>query len=132
MLGFAKKYDLKVICTNDSHYIEEEDSMPHDILLCVNTNSLLDDQKRFRFPSSDFYFKTQDEMNRLFHDVPQAVDYTQEIYDKIEPLQLVRDVLLPAFPVPAGFDTQDDYLRHLTFEGAKNATAALTPLPRSA
>ncbi len=119
LLGFAKKYDLKVICTNDSHYIEEEDSMPHDILLCVNTNSLLEDEKRFRFPSSDFYFKTQDEMNRLFHDVPQAVDFTQEIYDKIEPLELVRDVLLPAFPVPAGFDTQDDYLRHLTFEGAK-------------
>ncbi|MBI1228252.1 MAG: DNA polymerase III subunit alpha [Bacteroidetes bacterium] len=119
LLGFAKKYNLKVICTNDSHYIEEEDSMPHDILLCVNTNSLLDDEKRFRFPSSDFYFKTQDEMNRLFGDVPQAVDYTQEIYDKIDPLNLVRDVLLPAFPVPAGFDTQDDYLRHLTFEGAK-------------
>jgi DNA polymerase III subunit alpha len=119
LLGFAKKYNLKVICTNDSHYIEEEDSMPHDILLCVNTNSLLDDKERFRFPSSDFYFKTQDEMNRLFGDVPQAVDYTQEIYDKIDPLELVRDVLLPAFPVPAGFDTQDDYLRHLTFEGAR-------------
>ncbi len=125
LLGFAKKYNLKVICTNDSHYIEEEDSVPHDILLCVNTNSLLEEKERFRFPSSDFYFKTQDQMNRLFHDVPQAVDYTQEIFDKIEPLTLVRDVLLPAFPVPAGFDSQDDYLRHLTFEGAKRRYGSL-------
>ncbi|MEK7257252.1 MAG: DNA polymerase III subunit alpha, partial [Bacteroidota bacterium] len=127
LLGFAKKYELKVICTNDSHYIEEEDAMPHDILLCVNTNSQLDDKDRFRFPSSDFYFKTQEHMNRLFGDVPQSVDYTQEILDKIEPLKLVRDVLLPAFPVPAGFDSQDEYLRHLTFEGARRRYGSITP-----
>jgi DNA polymerase-3 subunit alpha len=126
LLRFANKYNLKVICTNDAHYIEEEDAAPHDILLCVNTNSLLEEKERFRFPSSDFYFKTQDEMNRLFADVPQAVDYTQEILDKIEPLQLVRDVLLPAFPVPAGFDSQDDYLRHLTFEGAKRRYGSIS------
>ena len=126
LLGFAKKYNVKVICTNDSHYVEEEDYMPHDILLCVNTNSLLDDANRFKFPSSDFYFKTQDEMNRLFGDVPQAVDHTQEIFDKIEPLNLTHDVLLPAFPLPQGFATQDDYLRHLTFQGAKRRYGHLT------
>ncbi len=126
LLGFAKKHNVKVICTNDSHYVEEEDSGPHDILLCVNTNSLLEDTKRFKFPSSDFYFKTQDEMNKLFLDVPQAVDYTQEIFDKIDPLELTRDVLLPAFPVPKDFKTQDDYLRHLTFEGAKKRYATIT------
>ena len=127
LLGFAKKYNVKVICTNDSHYVEEEDYMPHDILLCVNTNSLLEDTSRFKFPSSDFYFKTQGEMNRLFGDVPQAVDYTQEILDKIEPLKLTHDVLLPAFPLPQGFATQDDYLRHLTFEGAKRRYKTITP-----
>ncbi|MCB0520659.1 MAG: DNA polymerase III subunit alpha [Lewinellaceae bacterium] len=127
LLGFAKKYNVKVICTNDSHYVEEEDYAPHDILLCVNTNSLLEDTNRFKFPSSDFYFKTQDEMNRLFGDVPQAVDYTQEILDKIEPLKLTHDVLLPAFPIPQGFQTQDDYLRHLTFQGAKKRYGHLTP-----
>jgi DNA polymerase III subunit alpha len=127
LLGFAKKYNVKTICTNDSHYVEEEDYMPHDILLCVNTNSLLEDTSRFKFPSSDFYFKTQDEMNRLFIDVPQAVDYTQEIFDKIEPLNLTHDVLLPAFPLPQGFATQDDYLRHLTFQGAKRRYGHITP-----
>jgi DNA polymerase-3 subunit alpha len=119
LLRFAKKYNLKVIATNDAHYVDEEDSSPHDILLCVNTNSLLDEADRFKFPSSDFYFKTQDEMGQLFADVPQSLDFTMEILDKIEPLDLARDVLLPAFPLPKGFATQEDYLRHLTFEGAR-------------
>ncbi|MCB9273915.1 MAG: DNA polymerase III subunit alpha [Lewinellaceae bacterium] len=127
LLVFAKKYNLKVICTNDSHYLEEDDYVPHDILLCVNTNSLLEDLNRFKFPSSDFYFKTQQEMNQLFHDVPHAVDTTMEIYDKIDKLTLKRDILLPAFPLPQGFKSQDDYLRHLTFEGAKRRYGAITP-----
>ncbi|MBK8490799.1 MAG: DNA polymerase III subunit alpha [Saprospirales bacterium] len=119
LLIFAKKYDIKVIVTNDSHYVDEEDSSPHDILLCINTNSLLEDKERFRFPSSDFYFKTQEEMNRLFSDVPQGLDHTQEILDKVEKLDLARDVLLPAFPLPKGFASQEDFLRYLAFEGAK-------------
>jgi len=127
LLRFAEKYDVKVICTNDSHYLEEDDWLPHDILLCVNTNSLLEDEKRFRFSSSDYYFKTQAEMNRLFADVPASVDNTMEIYDKIDTLELARDVLLPAFPLPEGFDNQDAYLRHLTYEGAKKRYGAITP-----
>ncbi len=119
LLGFAKKYDVKVIATNDSHYVEEDDWQPHDVLLCVNTNSLLEDEKRFKFSSSDYYFKTQNEMNRIFQDVPEAIDNTMEIVSKVEELDLARDVLLPAFPLPAQFNTQEDYLRHLTFEGAK-------------
>ena len=127
LLGFAKKYNVKVICTNDSHYVEEEDYMPHDILLCINTGSLLEDKERFKFPSSDFYFKTQDQMNKLFHDVPQSVDTTMEIFDKIEPLSLARDVLLPAYPMPKEFATQDEYLRHLTYIGAKKRYGTITP-----
>jgi len=126
LLEFAKKYNVKVIATNDSHYVDEEDSQPHDILLCVNTNSLVAEKERFRFPSSDFYFKTQGQMAELFKDVPQALDTTMEIFDKIENIKLVRDVLLPNFPLPPGFATQDDYLRHLTFEGAKKRYGILT------
>jgi DNA polymerase-3 subunit alpha len=126
LLAFAKKYDLKVICTNDSHYVEEEDYAPHDILLCINTGSLLEDQNRFNFPSSDFYFKSQQEMQLLFKDVPESVDYTMEIFDKVEPLELTRDVLLPAYPIPEGFKTQDDYLRHLTYEGARRRYPSIT------
>lgn len=127
LLGFAKKYNVKVICTNDSHYVEEDDWMPHDILLCVNTGSVLEDTKRFKFPSSDFYFKTQAEMNKIFGDVPESVDNTMEILSKIEPIQLARDVLLPAFPIPEGFKTQDDFLRHITYEGAKKRYGIINP-----
>jgi len=119
LLKLAKKYNVKVICTNDSHYINEEDWMPHDILLCINTGSSLNAENRFKFPSSDFYFKSQEEMSIIFTDQPDSVYNTMEICDKVEPLQLARDVLLPAFPIPTGFDTQDAFLRHLTYEGAK-------------
>lgn len=126
LLKLARKYNVKVISTNDSHYVEQEDWAPHDILLCVNTNSLLDEEERFKFPSSDFYFKSQGEMNQLFADVPESVDNTIEIYDKIETLKLKRDVLLPAFPIPEGFASQDEYLRHLTFEGAKRRYGSIS------
>lgn len=126
LLGLARKHNVKVIATNDSHYVEEEDFMPHDILLCVNTGSLKEDMSRFRFPSSDFYFKSQQEMSKLFLDVPDAVANTMEIYDKVEHLKLTSDVLLPNFPMPAGFKTQDDYLRYLTYEGAKKRYGELS------
>ncbi|MGB0930781.1 MAG: DNA polymerase III subunit alpha, partial [Chitinophagales bacterium] len=127
LLRLAKKHNVKVICTNDSHYVEQDDSDIHDILLCVNTGNLLEEKKRFRFPSNEFYFKTQAEMGKLFQDVPVSLDNTMEILDKIEPLQLARDVLLPAFPIPKGFKTQDDFLRHLTYVGAKKRYGTITP-----
>ena len=125
LIRFAKKYDLKTIATNDSHYMEEEDAQPHDILLCVNTGSKLSDPKgygkglRFAFPNNEFFFKTQEEMGRLFADIPEALDNTNIIVDSITTPKLTRDVLLPNFIMPPEFKTQDDYLRYLTFEGAK-------------
>ncbi|NND05780.1 MAG: DNA polymerase III subunit alpha [Saprospiraceae bacterium] len=126
LLGFSKKYDVKLIATNDAHYVEEKDWKPHDILLCINTGSKLEEDKRFKFSSSDYYFKTKAEMTSLFGDVPEALDNTLEIYDKISPLNLSRDVLLPAFPLPEGFKTQDDFLKHLTFQGAKKRYKEIT------
>jgi DNA polymerase-3 subunit alpha len=125
LIKFANKYDLKTIATNDSHYMEEDDALPHDILLCVNTGSRLTDPKgygkgkRFAFPNNEFYFKTQEEMGRLFADIPEALDNTNIIVDSIETPELTRDVLLPNFTMPPEFKTQDDYLHFLTFEGAK-------------
>lgn len=127
LLKLAQKHNVKVICTNDSHYVEEDDWMPHDILLCINTGSLLEESSRFKFPSSDFYFKSQQQMTELFHDNEEAVANTIEIYDKIDKLTLARDILLPAFPMPDQFATQDDYLRHLTYEGAKKRYGTITP-----
>ena len=119
LLLFAKKHNVKVIATNDSHYVEEEDYKPHEVLLCLNTGKKLEDENRFKFPSSDFYFKTQSEMNSLFKDVPDAIANTIEIYDKIVAPELKRDILLPNFPLPVGFNTQPEYLKYLVYEGAK-------------
>jgi DNA polymerase-3 subunit alpha len=127
LIGFAKKYHIKTIVTNDSHYVEQEDYAPHDVLLCVNTGSLLSEKDRFKFPSSDFYFKTKEEMNVLFGDVKEAIDNTMEVASKIENIELSRDILLPAFPLPVGFDSQELYLRHLTFEGARRKYGFLSP-----
>lgn len=127
LIKLANKYDIKIIATNDSHYVEEEDALIHDILLCVNTGEIQEKQDRFKFPSTDFYFRTQKQMSELFSDVPQAIANTLEIMDKIEPISLARDVLLPAFQVPEGFDGEEAYLRHLTFEGAKKRYSEITP-----
>jgi len=144
LLRFAKKYDVKVICSNDSHYVDQEDANAHDILLCVNTGDLQSKPKatdeeggkgyRFGFPNDQFYFKTQAEMGKLFSDIPEALFNTGEIVDKVEHLQLKRDILLPNFPIPESFkvhaeDTlnQWEYLHHLTMEGAHKRYETITP-----
>ncbi len=127
LIKLARKHNVKIIATNDSHYVEEEDWAPHDILLCINTASIIEEPNRFKFPSSDFFFKTQAQMNQLFSDVPESIDTTMEIFSKIDELKLARDVLLPAFPLPPQYKTQDEYLRGLTFDGAKKRYGTITP-----
>ena len=144
LLKFAKKYGVKIICSNDSHYVDQQDSNAHDILLCVNTGDMqstpiaTDEEGgkgyRFGFPNDQFYFKTQAEMATLFHDLPEALDNTNEIVDKVEHLKLKRDILLPNFPISDEFKIhQDDvlnqweYLRHLTMQGARERYQEITP-----
>ncbi|MBY0427491.1 MAG: PHP domain-containing protein, partial [Cytophagales bacterium] len=140
LLKFAKKYGVKIICSNDSHYVERNDFNAHDILLCINTGELQktpvwkgdDDEKkpkgyRWGFPNDQFYFKTTAEMGEIFHDLPEALDNTNEIVDKITPLNLKRDILLPNFPLPEGFTDQWEYLMHITFEGARKRYKEITP-----
>lgn len=125
LIRFARKYNCKIIATNDSHYVDKEDFNAHDILLCVNTGELKSTPigqgygKRFGFPNSEFYFKTQAEMTALFSDIPEALDNTNDVIDKITPPELKRDILLPNFALPSNFTSQDDYLKHLCFEGAQ-------------
>ncbi|MBS1640113.1 MAG: DNA polymerase III subunit alpha [Bacteroidetes bacterium] len=141
LLKFAKKYNVPIIASNDSHYTDKEDYNAHDILLCINTGEkqatpgfddiVHDDaqikNKRFKFPNDQFYFKTTEEMKQLFSDIPESIDNTNAIVDKVEILNLKKDILLPNFPIPTSFkihadDTlnQWEYLKHLTYEGAKN------------
>jgi DNA polymerase-3 subunit alpha len=132
---------VPIIASNDSHYVDQKDANAHDILLCINTGEkqstpsmkdFSDDDtfvkgKRFAFANDQFYFKKTAEMAALFHDIPQAIDNTNLIVDKIELLDLKRDILLPAFPLPDGFTNQDDYLEHLTWTGAKERYKEITP-----
>src|SRR5471030_589638 len=147
LVKYAKKYNVKMICSNDSHYVDQQDSNAHDILLCVNTGDMqstpiaTDEEGgkgyRFGFPNDQFYFKTQDEMGKLFHDLPESLDNTNEIVDKVEVLKLKRDILLPNFVIPDVFkihntpdaDTlnQWEYLKHLTFLGAKERYVDISP-----
>jgi len=141
LLKFAKKYDVKVIASNDSHYVDEKDFNAHDILLCINTGEtqatpalreFTDDDvmiknKRFAFPNNQFYLKNTTEMLSAFEDLPQALDNTNEVIDKIDVLDLKRDILIPHFPVPKEFNTQEEYLDHLTWTGAKKRYETITP-----
>lgn len=147
LLKFAKKHNVKVICSNDSHYVDQQDSNAHDILLCVNTGDMqstpiaTDEEGgkgyRFGFPNDQFYFKTQAEMGKLFHDLPESLDNTNEIVDKVEVLKLKRDIMLPNFPIPVEFKihtgpeaenmNQWEYLKHLTYTGAKERYKDISP-----
>ncbi|MGN7820693.1 DNA polymerase III subunit alpha [Chitinophaga sp. 22536] len=140
LLKYAAKYNVKIIASNDSHYVDQADANAHDILLCINTGEkkstptnkeFSDDEAapkntRFAFYNDQFYFKTTEEMTALFHDLPQAIDNTNEIVDKVQLLDLKRDILLPNFPIPKEFLTQDQYLRHLTYEGARTRYREMT------
>lgn len=148
LLKFAKKYNVPVIATNDSHYTDKDDANAHDILLCINTGEkqstpgfddyVNDDanvkNRRFKFPNDQFYFKGTEEMKKLFSDVPEAIDNTNMIVDRVELLNLKKDILLPAFPIPKEFQVHGDsnlnqweFLKHLTYEGAKQRYSDITP-----
>jgi DNA polymerase-3 subunit alpha len=149
LMKFAKKYNVKVICSNDSHYVDQQDSNAHDILLCVNTGDLqstpiaTDEEGgkgyRFGFTNDQFYFKTQAEMGKLFEDIPESLDNTSEIVDKVDVLKLKRDILLPNYVIPPEFKIHSDmtpdadtlnqweYLKHLTFLGAKERYKDISP-----
>jgi DNA polymerase-3 subunit alpha len=131
---------VKVIASNDSHYVDQRDWNAHDILLCINTGEKQATEKakdgdeesnakgkRFAFYNDQFYFKTTEEMAELFSDIPQAIDNTNEIVDKVETLKLKQDILLPHFKIPQEFKDQDAYLEHLTYTGAKERYKEITP-----
>ena len=132
MLGFARKYNVKVIATNNAYYLNQEDASAHDTLLCVKNGDCLSVPKgrgrgyRFGFANDEYYFKSEAEMKTLFHDLPEAITNTYEIVEKTEELTLERNILLPRFEIPEGFADQDDYLRHLSFEGAKQRYPEIT------
>lgn len=143
LLKFSAKHNIKTVATNNTFYLNKEDANAHDILLCVKDGEKQATPKgrgrgyRYGLPNNEYYFKSSNEMKELFVDLPDAITNIQEIVDKTEPYTLARDVLLPAFDIPEKFqdvkDQEDEgkrgennYLRHLTYEGAKKRYGEIT------
>ena len=118
LIEMSKKHNIKLVCTNDVHFVNEEDAEAHDRLICVSTGTFLDDDKRMLYTKQE-WMKTQEEMNELFADVPEALSNTQEVLGKVERYSIEHDPILPNFPLPEGFTDNNDYLRHLVLVGAE-------------
>ena len=144
LIEFAQKHEVKLIASNNTYYLNKEDANAHDILLCVK-----DGEKqatpigrgrgyRYGLPNQEYYYKSGEEMKKLFADLPDAIINIQEIIDKVEIYSLYRDVLLPKYDIPQEFINPEDekdngvrgenaYLRHLTMVGAEKRYGELTP-----
>lgn len=118
LIEYAKKYDVKLICSNDVHFVDEENAEAHDRLICLSTGRDLDDPTRMLYTKQE-WMKTQEEMNAVFSDVPEALANTVEIAEKVEFYSIDHPPILPNFPKPEAFTDDNDYLRYLTYEGAK-------------
>jgi len=143
LIRFAEKHDVKLVATNNTFYLNKSDAEVHDILLCIKDGEMVSTPKgrgrgfRYGLDNDEYYFKSPEEMKRLFADIPEAIINTQEITAKCEHYALARDVLLPAFEIPEEFQDPKDledggkrgennFLRHLTYEGAKKRYGEIT------
>lgn len=132
LLRFAKKYGVRYFAANESYYLDKEEANAHDVLLCIKEGEFKSTPigygrgHRYGLVNDQYYFKSQDEMRSIFRDLPEAIETISEIVNKIETYSLERSVLLPKFDIPDGFETEDDYLRHLTYEGARKKYGELT------
>src|SRR5687768_11696877 len=125
LLRFSEKYGVRYFAANECFYLDKEEANAHDVLLCIKEGEFKSTPigygrgHRYGLVNDQYYFKSQEEMRSIFRDLPEAIDTISEIIDKIERYTLERGVLLPKFDIPEGFSTEDEYLRHLTYEGAK-------------
>ena len=128
LIDLARKYNVKLIATNDSHFVNEEDAEAHDRLICLSTNHFVNDVNRMHYTKQE-WLKTPEEMAAIFADIPEALENTQEIADKVEIYDIDHPPIMPKFDIPSSFGKEEDYpdrlafesayLRHLTMEGAK-------------
>ena len=119
LFELAQKYNIKVIATNDVHFVEEEHGEAHDRLICVSTAKDFDDATRMHYTKQE-WLKTPEEMYEIFKDVPEAITNTQEIVDKVESYSLKRDPIMPAFAIPEDFGTVEGYRKKFSEEDLFN------------
>ena len=113
LIELAKKYNIKVIATNDVHFVEEEHAEAHDRLICLSTGKDLDDATRMHYTKQE-WLKTPAEMGKIFADIPEALENTQEIVDKVESYSIDSDPIMPVFPIPEEFGTEEQYRQKFT------------------
>ncbi len=144
LIKLARKHEVKLIAANSTYYIDKEDAESHDLLLCVKDGELVSTPKgrgrgfRYALDNDEYYFKSQEEMKELFLDIPDAIKNIDGLIEQCEHYALARDVLLPAFDIPEEFQDKRDledggkrgennFLRHITYEGAKKRYGEITP-----
>src|SRR5574344_183462 len=115
LIEFAKEYGIKLICSNDSHFVDQENAEAHDRLLCLSTGKDLDDSNRMLYSKQE-WFKTREEMNEVFSDMPEALSNTCEILDKVEQYTIDHAPIMPFFPIPEEFGTEEDVRKKFTEE----------------
>ena len=113
LIELARKHDVKLICTNDCHFVDEENAEAHDRLLCLSTGKDLNDPTRMLYSKQE-WFKTREEMNEVFADIPEALANTCEILDKVETYSIDHDPIMPFFPIPTDFGTEEEYRQRIT------------------
>ena len=133
LIELAREYGIKLICTNDAHFVDEENAEAHDHLLCLATGKDLYDPTRMLYSKQE-WFKTRAEMNEIFSDVPEALSNTLEILDKVEIYSLDHDPIMPFFPIPESFGTEEEWRRKFTeeqlFQEFTSDENGENPLPR--
>ncbi len=115
LIELAREYGIKLVCTNDVHFVDKENAEAHDHLLCLSTGKELDDPTRMLYSKQE-WFKTKAEMNDIFQDVPEALSNTLEILDKVEIYTLDHDPIMPFFPIPESFGTEEQWRKKFTVE----------------
>ena len=113
LIELARKHNVKLICSNDCHFVDEENAEAHDRLLCLSTGKDLNDPTRMLYSKQE-WFKTREEMNEIFADIPEALANTCEILDKVETYNINHDPVMPVFPIPSDFGTEEEYRQRIT------------------
>src|SRR5574344_248364 len=113
IIELAKEYGVKLVCTNDSHFVDKENAEAHDHLLCISTGKDLDDPSRMLYSKQE-WFKTREEMNEVFADIPEALSNTLEILDKVEAYDIEHAPIMPFFPIPESFGTEEEWHKKFT------------------
>ncbi len=119
LVDIARRNNIKIICTNDSHFVKEEHAEAHERLICLSTGKYLDDETRMHYTKQE-WLKTPDEMAQIFSDLPEALANTQEIVDKVEVYDIDSAPIMPLFPIPEEFGTEEEYRKRFTHEDLFN------------